>query len=247
MIEISGVQHVLLDIEGTTCPINFVTDVLFPYAQQQIPAFLADHAEDQTVKELVRQVFAAWDLDTDDQAISLRKKHQDNNQETVITYLTWLIKKDRKLTPLKELQGLIWHQGYNNGQLKAPLYADVPEALRRWHQAGLGLSVYSSGSVNAQKLLYENSTYGDLSYFFSYWFDTNIGSKQTSQSYLKIIEILNNEPDQVLFISDRKSELRAATEAGLKVLFSERQDNPETDSEQFISVQNYEDLRFLQI
>jgi enolase-phosphatase E1 len=159
-----------------------------------------------------------------------------------VSYLGWLIEKDRKLTPLKELQGLIWRQGYDQGLLKAPLYADVPEALGRWHSDGLELSTYSSGSINAQKLLYCHSNYGDISILFRSWFDTNIGSKASSQSYTKIAEALKSSPEQIVFISDRKSELIAAEEAGVKVLFSQRVDNPETDSGNFIAVNNYADL-----
>jgi enolase-phosphatase E1 len=233
---------VLLDIEGTTCPVSFVGEVLFPYAKQQMPAFLADQAENPIVQELLIQVFEAWDKDTDIEAAALRQRYCQNDSLAAVSYLGWLIEKDRKLTPLKELQGLIWRQGYDQGLLKAPLYADVPEALERWHSAGLELSTYSSGSINAQKLLYRHSSYEDLSILFRSWFDTNIGSKVSSQSYTKIAEALKSSPEQIVFISDRKSELIAAAEAGVKVLFSQRVDNPETDNGNFIAVNNYADL-----
>jgi enolase-phosphatase E1 len=233
---------VLLDIEGTTCPVSFVGEVLFPYAKQQMPAFLADQAENPIVQELLIQVFEAWDKDTDNEAAALRQRYCQNDSKAAVSYLDWLIEKDRKLTPLKELQGLIWRQGYDQGLLKAPLYADVPEALERWHSAGLELSTYSSGSINAQKLLYRHSSYEDLSILFRSWFDTNIGSKVSSQSYTKIAEALKSSPEQIVFISDRKSELIAAAEAGVKVLFSQRVDNPETDNGNFIAVNNYADL-----
>jgi enolase-phosphatase E1 len=242
MITITGLQHVLLDIEGTTCPVSFVGEVLFPYAKQQMPAFLADQAENPIVQELLIQVFEAWDKDTDNEAAALRQRYCQNDSKAAVSYLDWLIEKDRKLTPLKELQGLIWRQGYDQGLLKAPLYADVPEALGRWHSAGLELSTYSSGSINAQKLLYRHSSYEDLSILFRSWFDTNIGSKVSSQSYTKIAEALKSSPEQIVFISDRKSELIAAAEAGVKVLFSQRVDNPETDNGNFIAVNNYADL-----
>ncbi|MFN7894573.1 MAG: acireductone synthase [Cyanobacteriota bacterium] len=232
----------LLDIEGTTCPVSFVGEVLFPYAKQQMPAFLADQAENPIVQEVLIQVFEAWDKDTDIEAAALRQRYCQNDSLAAVSYLGWLIEKDRKLTPLKELQGLIWRQGYDQGLLKAPLYADVPEALERWHSAGLELSTYSSGSINAQKLLYRHSSYGDLSILFRSWFDTNIGSKVSSQSYTKIAEALKSSPEQIVFISDRKSELIAAAEAGVKVLFSQRVDNPETDNGNFIAVKNYADL-----
>jgi enolase-phosphatase E1 len=245
MITITGLQHVLLDIEGTTCPVSFVGEVLFPYAKQQLPVFLADQAENQIVQELLIQVFEAWDNDTDIEAAALRQRYCQKDSKAAVSYLGWLIEKDRKFTPLKELQGLIWRQGYDQGLLKAPLYADVPEALERWHSAGLELSTYSSGSINAQKLLYRHSTYGDQSILFSDWFDTNIGGKLSSKSYIKIAETLNSNPERIVFISDRKSELSAANEAGVKVVFSQRVDNPETDNGAYIAVNNYADLNLI--
>jgi enolase-phosphatase E1 len=242
MITLTGIQHVLLDIEGTTCPVSFVGEVLFPYAKQQMPVFLATHADNSIVKDLLDQVFTAWDQDIDPEAVALRHEYCKKDNHAAIGYLSWLITKDRKLTPLKELQGLIWRQGYDQGVLKAPLYADVPEALGRWKNAGLELSIYSSGSINAQKLLYQHSSYGDLSNLFFRWFDTNIGSKQIKQSYSKIAKTLKADPEQIVFISDRKSELGAAEEAGLKVLFSQRCDNPETDNGTYIAIKNYADL-----
>jgi len=245
MITITGLQHVLLDIEGTTCPVSFVGEVLFPYAQQQLPVFLAEQAQNPTVKDLIDQVFEAWSQDTDPEAVSLGKRYAAKNIEAAANYLSWLIEKDRKLTPLKELQGLLWRQGYDKEILKAPLYADVPEALKRWRDAGLRLSVYSSGSVNAQKLLYQHSTYGDLSNLFDHWFDTNTGGKHYPESYGTIAKALNTNPDQVAFISDRKSELKAAQEAGFKVVFSQREGNPETDPGNYIEIKNYANLNLI--
>lgn len=242
MITLTGIQHVLLDIEGTTCPVSFVGEVLFPYAKQQMPVFLAAHADNSIVKDLLDQVFDAWDQDVDPEAAALRHEYCKKDTHAAIGYLSWLIEKDRKLTPLKELQGLIWRQGYDQGLLKAPLYPDVPEALGRWKKAGLELSIYSSGSINAQKLLYQHSSYGDLSNLFSHWFDTNIGSKQNKQSYSKIAETLKVAPEQIVFISDRKSELSAAEEAGFKALFSQRRNNPETDNGNYVAIKNYADL-----
>jgi len=242
MITITGLQHVLLDIEGTTCPVSFVSDVLFPYAHEQMPLYLTDQAENPIVQEILIQVFDAWDQDTDPEALSLRQKSFKKNTEYAIKYLSWLIEKDRKLTPLKELQGLIWRQGYEKNILKAPLYADVPEALKRWHSAGLKLSVYSSGSINAQKLLYQHSTYGDLCNLFYQWFDTNTGSKQIEQSYAKIGATLNADPEKIVFISDRKSELKAARKAGFNVLFSQREGNPETDNGEYVGIKDYAEL-----
>ena len=150
--------------------------------------------------------------------------HEDGRQpgDGVVPYLQWLIRKDRKLTALKDLQGLIWAEGYANGTLQGPLYADVPPALQHWHQSGLVLAVYSSGSVRAQQLIYQHSTAGDLSGLFSAWFDTNIGVKHSASSYQTISKILDAAANHILFISDSLAELDAASTAGLQVLHCDR-------------------------
>lgn len=220
----SPIRHVLLDIEGTTCPVSFVSETLFPYATAHLGPFLNHHGSSATVAELIRQVQEAWAQDLDQQAVALRKAvAQDTDPaKSVLPYLQWLIHEDRKLPALKELQGLIWEAGYSSGELLGPLYEDVPPALHRWQQRGLTLSVYSSGSVRAQQLLYANSNSGDLRGCFTHWFDTRIGSKNQASSYERICKALNCLPAQVLFISDSVSELDAAAEAGLAVLHSQR-------------------------
>ncbi len=220
----TGIRHVLLDIEGTTCPVRFVSGTLFPYAAAHLAPFLSSHAADAAVLDLVAQVEEAWTGDSDPAARSLREAagHDGNPVLRVIPYLRWLIQQDRKLTPLKELQGLIWDAGYHSGELVGPLYADVAPALRLWHSAGLGLAVYSSGSVAAQQLIYGCSNAGDLRPLFTHWFDTRIGSKLEPASYQRILESLGATAEQVLFISDSPGELAAARAAGLPVLLSDR-------------------------
>lgn len=157
-------------------------------------------------------------------------------------YLNWLIKKDRKLTALKDLQGLIWEEGYRKGNLIAPLFADVPDALRNWHQQGLQLGVYSSGSVKAQKLLYAHTSYGDLSHLFSNWFDTHTGPKNSSASYLSIASTLCLNPETILFISDSPAELSAARATRFSVLHSDRPGNPHHNYEDFPSIQSFSEI-----
>jgi enolase-phosphatase E1 len=150
---------------------------------------------------------------------------------------------DRKLTPLKDLQGLIWAQGYADGDLVSPLFPDVPAALRRWYRSGLELAVYSSGSVPAQQLLYGHSEAGDLRSLFSHWFDTRTGLKQDPNSYRSISETLGAEPGSVLFISDAIGELEAAQTAGMQVLFSDRPGNPQRESAGFERITEYSTLQ----
>lgn len=242
---ISGVSHLLLDIEGTTCPVSFVAETLFPYASEHLAGYLSEHRADPAVRELVADVHRHWQDDPDPMARQLRdgallggtdgpasgggQRPGEEDPMAVLPYLRWLIAQDRKVTPLKDLQGRIWEEGYARGQLQGPLYGDVAPALRRWSRQGLVLAVYSSGSVRAQQLLYGHSSAGDLRPLFLHWFDTRSGSKDAPRSYQGICEAMAVPAAQVLFISDAIHELRAADQAGLRVLFSQRPGNPQQD------------------
>lgn len=221
------IRQVLLDIEGTTCSVRFVSETLFPYAAAHVEAFLEARHEDCAVQGLVAQIAQAWSLDPDPEARALLQSAPLNASPSarILPYLQWLIREDRKLTPLKDLQGLIWEEGYGCGALQGPLFPDVAPALRRWRKAGLGLSVYSSGSVKAQQLIYGYSNAGDLRPLFQQWFDTRIGSKLEPESYRRIVAQLNADPHDVLFISDSLTELKAASTSGLAVLFCDRNDS----------------------
>lgn len=231
-----AITHLLLDIEGTTCPVSFVAEVLFPYARQALGPFLQRHGAEPEVAALLQEVEAAWRQDPHPEAQALGKTGD------LGAYLEWLIDHDIKLTPLKDLQGRIWADGYGSGAITAPLFADVAEALRRWHGAGLQLAVYSSGSVPAQQLLYRHSNSGDLTGLFSHWFDTRVGAKQQPDSYRKIAEAMGVEPSGVLFISDALAELEAAHGAGMAVLLSDRPGNPNRDSGPFERISDYSQL-----
>lgn len=236
-----GISHVLLDIEGTTCPVSFVGEVLFPYAAERLEEYLTDHGEEPAVRELIDEVRAAWQSDADAQAAGMAW-HAD---ASVVPYLHWLIQVDRKLTPLKDLQGRIWADGYASGHLLGPLFPDVPAALRRWSRESLTLGVYSSGSVPAQQLLYGHSSAGNLRGLFRHWFDTRIGLKQQAESYRAIAKAMDVKPSQVLFISDAPTELEAAERAGMAVLFSEREGNPHRDAGRFERITEYSTLQIL--
>lgn len=229
----AAITHVLLDIEGTTCPVRFVSDTLFPYAAARLEAFLESHQTDAVVQHLVVQVALAWRDDPDPAAQALLQSASPNTNSSgqirtdlqILPYLHWLIRKDRKLTALKDLQGLIWEEGYGSGALQGPLYPDVAPALHRWRAAGLGIAVYSSGSVKAQQLIYGHSNAGDLRPLFQHWFDTKIGSKLEPESYQLIVAELGAEPQSMLFVSDSLSELNAASTSGLNVLFCDRSES----------------------
>ena len=234
-----GIDHVLLDIEGTTCPVSFVSDVLFPYAAQRLEPYLQAHSQEAAMLQLLDDVRQAWQDDATATAAGVTY----GPERPVVPYLLWLISVDRKLTPLKELQGLIWEEGYASGALQGPLFADVAPALRRWKRQGLGLSVYSSGSVAAQKLLYGHSDAGDLRELFDGWFDTRTGAKQAAASYAGIASQLTIAPDRILFISDSNAELQAAREAGMQVLLSNRRGNGQSAEAGFEKIESFSTLQ----
>lgn len=198
------IRAVLTDIEGTTSSIDFVKDVLFPYARQHLPAYVANHGQDPEVRQWLSQAAADGGLPA-----------TASDGEIAGMLQTW-IDEDRKATPLKALQGLIWAQGYRDGAYRAHLYPEVAARLRQWKQAGLDLYVYSSGSVPAQQLFFGYSEAGDLSGLFSGYFDTEIGPKREVGSYRRIAEAIQRPPAEILFLSDVTAELDAAREAGMQ-------------------------------
>jgi enolase-phosphatase E1 len=197
------IKAIVTDIEGTTSSIDFVHQTLFPYARARLRGFLREHAGDDAVQHLlddVEQAANRGDLSIDEAADVLEQ---------------W-IAEDRKVTPLKALQGMIWRVGYQAGELKGHVYADTPEALRRWHADGRKLYVYSSGSVEAQQLIFGHTDYGDLTPLFSDYFDTRIGGKREAASYRRILERIGLSGAEVLFLSDVGEELDAAAAAGMQ-------------------------------
>jgi enolase-phosphatase E1 len=199
---LSVIKAIVTDIEGTTSSIEFVHKSLFPYARAHLRRFLREQAGDPRVQALIDDVEAivGWDLSIDEAAGVLEQ---------------W-IAEDRKVTPLKTLQGMIWKVGYQAGELKGHVYADTPVFLRRWHEQGLQLYVYSSGSVEAQKLIFGHSDAGDLTPLFSGYFDTQVGGKREAASYRAILERIGLPGSQVLFLSDIGEELDAARAAGMQ-------------------------------
>ena len=199
------IKAILTDIEGTTSAVSFVFDVLFPYAARHLPGFVSEHAAEPAVAEQV-------------EAVRRESGEPEASVERVVAILLDWIAEDRKATPLKALQGMVWEQGYRTGQLKGHVYPDAVEALRRWHAEGYRLYVYSSGSIQAQKLIFGCSEAGDLSPLFSGYFDTTSGPKREAGSYRRIVEAIGLPADEVLFLSDVVQELDAAREAGLPTI-----------------------------
>ncbi|WP_236211795.1 acireductone synthase [Metapseudomonas otitidis] len=199
------IKAILTDIEGTTSAVSFVFDVLFPYAARHLPGFVSEHVAEPAVAEQV-------------EAVRRESGEPEASVERVVAILLEWIAEDRKATPLKALQGMVWEQGYRAGQLKGHVYPDAVEALRRWHAEGYRLYVYSSGSIQAQKLIFGCSEAGDLSPLFSGYFDTTSGPKREAGSYRRIVEAIGLPAEEVLFLSDVVQELDAAREAGLPTI-----------------------------
>jgi len=198
------IRVIVTDIEGTTSSISFVHEVLFPYASKHIADFVrAGHGDTPAIREQLDAVARAAGLPADD-------------IEGLIAVLQSWIAEDRKETALKALQGMLWERGYQQGDFRGHVYPDAAEYLQRWHDRGLRLFVYSSGSVKAQKLIFGYSEAGDLTPFFSGYFDTRIGAKREASSYRNIIDELGVEPQTVLFLSDVEAELEAAEAVGIR-------------------------------
>lgn len=216
---------VLLDIEGTTTPVDFVYQTLFPYARKRLPDYLSQHFSSVEMRPIIAQLREENSRDLAD-GLNPPVLSGDSPELAAVTdYLYWLMDIDRKSTPLKSLQGEIWQQGYEAGELLSEVYKDVPEAILRWKDQGKTLAIFSSGSVLAQKLLFAHTTAGDLTKHFSAYFDTNIGTKRAATSYQRIAEALENPPQQVTFFSDVVAELDAAHLAGMQTVLCIRPGN----------------------
>lgn len=197
------VEAILTDIEGTTTSISFVHDVLFPYAKEHVRDYLVMHHNEPAVTQII------------DEVAQIAQIPNADLPGVTQTLLTWM-EQDKKITPLKTLQGMMWKTGYDQGDFQGHVYGDAFQELKRWKEQGLALYVYSSGSVSAQKLLFSHSTYGDLTPLFSGYFDTKVGGKRETDSYCKIAEQLGLAPEKILFLSDTMEELNAASKAGMQ-------------------------------
>lgn len=197
------IRAIVTDIEGTTSSIDFVKDVLFPYARKRLPAFVETHADRPEVQHWLHEAAKEAGI------------IEASRQEIIELLLGW-IDQDRKSTALKALQGMIWKEGYEAGEYRAHVYPEVSARLHAWRADGLHLYVYSSGSVPAQRLFFRYSDAGDLTPLFAGYFDTETGPKRESASYTKIAEALGERPEHILFLSDIVEELDAARAAGLQ-------------------------------
>ena len=216
-IEDSQIKVLLLDIEGTTTPVDFVYKTLFPYASRKVEGFLVEHFRDLELQAVLAELAAQYQRDEREGARppAWHQETEVARLRSTVGYVHWLMAKDSKCTPLKTLQGKIWQRGYTNGELHGEVYADVPPAFERWQRQGREICIYSSGSVLAQQLLFRSTMAGDLTAYISAFYDTAIGMKTESESYRRIAQSSHRVTSEVLFISDAKREIGAARLAGL--------------------------------
>lgn len=203
-----GVNFILTDIEGTTTSVKFVYDVLFPYFRAHI-----DELRSMTTKEEVQTAFRQ----TVELAASLEGKKLNSIDDIINTLYRWS-EEDRKITPLKTVQGILWEKGYRSGDIRGHVYEDVKFSLEKWESQGLKIGVFSSGSIAAQKLIFGFSEAGDLTPLFSNYFDTTTGGKREMETYPKIASELGFPPNEILFLSDILEELEAADKAGMQTV-----------------------------
>ena len=222
-----GIQALVIDIEGTTTPVAFVYDVLFPFAKSELRPYLRENLDSIHLREPLRQLREEW-LEDQTRGVApppWSDNDRDQRVASVASYAEWLMDRDRKSPGLKALQGHIWARGYQDGTLRGVVFPDVPAAFARWRAAAKTIAIFSSGSVLAQQMLFRTTTLGDLTPCIDGFFDTAVGPKTSPDSYRRIADALRCTAGHILFISDTAQELEAARDAGWAVIMCVRPDH----------------------
>src|SRR5262249_10217296 len=222
----------------------FVYKTLFPFAAERVEPYLRRHV---TVPEVVslledlRRAHAAeW---TDHPAVGHWLRRTPEEEVVSATkYVRHLIAQDRKVTPLKTLQGKIWEEGYGSGDLLGEVYEDVPLAFARWRADGKRIAIFSSGSILAQRLLFGHSTAGDLTEYIEGDFDTTRGPKREAKSYSAIAGTLGVESEKIAFVSDVEAELDAAKVAGMQTALMIRPVAAEAANPRHATIKSFDEL-----
>ena len=242
------IRAVLLDIEGTTTPITFVTEVLFPYVRREINSYLTKRWDCEEVQNDIEALRNQSKLDQNDDSLTLPviKETSDNSKDDVISSVVENVTKqmdlDRKIGPLKQLQGHMWKFGYESGELQGAIYDDVLPALKKWNEMNIPVYIYSSGSIAAQKLLFGNSDKGDLLHYIKGHFDTTSGLKVNSESYQNILQEIKVEPKELLFVTDSVKELHAANASNITLRLSVRPGNAPVQEKEFTEIHSFDEL-----
>jgi len=248
--EVSFARTVLIDIEGTTTSISFVKETLFPYVRQNLKDYIETKWEDGEFKQDYEKLKEQAKKDEEDKLdgfVAITGDKPEEERESLLKNILWQMDNDRKTGALKQLQGHMWREAYKTGTVKGHVYEDVPKAFESWTNDGKKIYVYSSGSVEAQKLLFGYSAHGDLLKYFSDFFDTEVGAKQESDSYKNILSKIGEKPSDVVFLTDVVKEAAAAKEAGLSTVIVVREGNAAlTDEEKvaYATVNSLLDLTF---
>jgi enolase-phosphatase E1 len=224
---------VVLDIEGTTTPVEFVYRTLFPFARAQAAEYLERERHTDACREAVALLREEQTLDV---------ARGESPPEPIPAYVLWLMDRDRKSRGLKLLQGHIWEAGYRRGELRGHVFGDVPRAMERWQPRGIAIYIYSSGSVLAQRLLFGSTPVGDLTKFLRGYFDTAVGPKTSADSYRRIAGAIGLQPAEILFVSDVEGELDAAADAGFRTLLCVRSDGSVTEGGRHPIVRTFDDI-----
>jgi enolase-phosphatase E1 len=234
---------ILLDIEGTTTPIAFVTQVLVPYAREHLRSYLYRHGDSAQYLPLLESFRREHEVDEKaGEPVLPWSAPGADSRPAVKAYAEWLMDRDRKSPALKELQGYIWEEGYQKGHLVGQVYEDVPRALERWRREGVRLGIFSSGAVAAQRWLFRCSSAGDLSPLIHWYFDTHTGAKKDPDSYRRIAEEVGELPPDILFVSDLVSELDAARAAGMGTILSLRPGNIPQPPHDYRIVKSFDEI-----
>lgn len=239
-----SIRAILLDIEGTTTPVNFVYETLFPYARRRLKQFLLEHRGEASIRDDIAALRTERRADAEknlnpppwvDSPAGLEL-------ESAAAYALWLMDRDSKCAALKSIQGRIWQEGYREGELRGEVYPDVPLAFARWSRQGKMICIFSSGSVLAQKLLFGSIAAGDLTRFLRAYFDTSIGPKNVPGSYSRIAAALALGPSSVLFISDSPRELDAARDVGMQTVLCVRAESAEGAASTYRVIHSFDEV-----
>lgn len=246
--KVLAAKTIICDIEGTTSSISFVKDVLFPYALKNVEEYLKTHWKEDATKTVVAALREQADEDKKAEVegvVTIPTEDSEDIIPDVVKNVEWQMSLDRKTGALKTLQGLVWAKGYKDGSIKGHVYEDVKKALEQWKEGGRKVYIYSSGSVDAQKMLFEHSEQGDLVKYLSGYYDTKVGAKQEKDSYEAILKKVEATGEEALFLTDVVAEAKAAKEAGLNVVLLDRPGNAELsedDRKEFPVISSFTDL-----
>lgn len=241
---VNRAKMILLDIEGTTTPMDFVHKTLFNYSKEHMGEFIQYNSDAQVVAESIKQLKEQYAEDAKNhlELPSWSDVHGPGYLKSVSTYSKWLVDRDSKLTPLKHIQGLIWERGFSSGELKGKVYDDVPAAMERWSKFGKDICIYSSGSELTQKLLLSTTPLGNLTRYISSFFDTRIGGKRDADSYRRIAASKSLPPSSIIFFSDVPEELEAARKAGFMTALVDRERKQVPGTEKYMTVTSFDYL-----